>query len=92
MEKKVTERKGKNKGGKQLLGTLISMGFGAIIGVICVWVVGEEKMDGIGFFPFLLVFFGVLMICVVWFFVHVVLHEAGHLVGGLLSGYKYGFF
>lgn len=92
MEKKVTERKGKNKGGKQLLGTLISMGFGAIIGVICVWVVGEEKMDGIGFFPFLLVFFGIFMICIAWGFVHVVLHEAGHLVGGLLSGYKYGFF
>lgn len=78
--------------GKQLFGILISLGIGAVMGLLCIFVMGPQYMKGIGFVEFMVRFFGIFLILFVWFCLHIVLHEGGHLIGGLLSGYKYGYF
>lgn len=80
------------KVGKQLLGVVVGLGIGAVLGFVCIWVVGLKDMKDIGFGKYMLVFLGIIMSIIVWFFIHFVLHEGGHLICGLLSGYKYGYF
>lgn len=88
----MAEDKKKKKSAGQIFSTVLSLCIGGVLGVICIWVMGPDKVKDVGFLQFMLVFFGVFAVCILWFLLHVVLHEGGHLVGGLLSGYGFGYF
>ncbi|MDR0272146.1 MAG: hypothetical protein LBI27_02360 [Clostridiales bacterium] len=72
---------------KKILKFLLQFLIGAAIGIAIVILIGvdAEKDSSVRFFVFLiglaLTFFG--------FILHLILHETGHLIGGLLSGYKF---
>ncbi len=62
---------------------LLCMCFGVMLGIFATQVDGGNDFVG-----FLYVFGGLVMLflCV---FLHIIIHEAGHLVGGLLTGYRF---
>lgn len=74
---------------KKVVQTILSLGIGAILGGIMLWTIGFDNLDRMSFFKFvvcyLLMGFGVYAILIF----STIIHEAGHLVCGLMSGYKY---
>lgn len=90
--KEKEKRKGK-KGSRTSKGSavkgLVSLAAGAAGGVLSVWVLGVRQIKGMEFGMFLIVYGLIITSLVLWILVHVVLHEAGHLLCGLLSGYQY---
>lgn len=95
-----TERKGmedekRNKVKKQkgsaagVVKMLFFLAIGALAGLLSIWVMGIGKIKEMKFGVFLISYGLVLFGLVVWIFIHTILHEAGHLVCGLLSGYRY---
>ena len=74
---------------KKVLQTIMFMGIGAVIGVIILWVIGFQCLDKMNFLQFMLayvaMFFGVYVILTFT----TIIHETGHLVCGLKSGYKF---
>lgn len=81
---------------KKKIGTVLVMAFSAGIG----WACGYLAMrymdrifgDGLGFGPMCLLFGTLLLGIYAAVFVQLILHEAGHLVFGLLSGYRFSSF
>ncbi|MBQ5831341.1 MAG: hypothetical protein IIW44_06925, partial [Alistipes sp.] len=82
---------------KRWLRPLMGLGIGALIGVafaaslFAVPVIREflkGPMSDSGMLVFMLYWFGAMAIAVVAVFAQIILHEAGHLVAGLLSGYR----
>lgn len=93
MKEKSNETKGNQpKKNKKVLATLLSLGIGALLGVLVLWTIGFERRKGMEVGEFLFAFFAIFVSIFVWFFLHATLHESGHLVCGLLSGYKFCFF
>ncbi len=90
-EKRDTVKKQKRNaaGARQVLKMFFFLAIGALAGFLSIWVLGVGRMKEMKFGIFLisygLIFFGL----VIWIFIHTILHEAGHLVCGLLSGYRY---
>lgn len=74
---------------KKILQFILSLGIGAVLGVILLWVIGFDNMDKMEFWQFFMaytfMFFGVYAILIFT----TIIHEAGHLVCGLMSGYGY---
>lgn len=91
-EKRTEETKEKKENriskGKAARG-LISLAVGAAGGLLSVWVLGVRRIKEMNFGMFLIVYGLIFVSLVLWILIHVVLHEAGHLVCGLLSGYQY---
>lgn len=83
---------------KQLLRPLMGLGIGALVGVafaaslFAVPVIREfmkGPMSDSGMLVFMLYWFAAMALAIVAVFAQIILHEAGHLVGGLLSGYGF---
>ena len=86
--------KKKNKWLSALPGILLGMLIGAACGVLVVWIM--DKSGGLdsnadkGAFVMNIVL--MLVIFYVGYLVHIVVHEGGHLIFGLLTGYKFSSF
>ena len=87
----------KRKTIKKLLKTLQGLGIGILIGLsfaASLFAVPELRsfltrlMDEQGFILFMASWLGAMLICVVAFFMQIIIHEAGHLVCGLLTGFR----
>jgi hypothetical protein len=87
----------KRKTIKKLLKTLQGLGIGILIGLCfaaSLFAVPELRsfltrlMDEQGFILFMASWLGAMLICVVAFFMQIIIHEAGHLVCGLLTGFR----
>lgn len=73
--------------GKKLLATLIPLLVGAAIGLVSAMALGDLAGDDSGlYFLYLGVF---LLSLIVSFLAQIILHEAGHLVFGRLTGYRF---
>lgn len=66
----------------------IGAAFGAGIATIVIDALGEER--GAGEYFFMLALYVLLLYAV--YFIHIIVHESGHLVFGLLTGYKFNSF
>ena len=82
----------KNKKRKKVLGTIISLIVGGLVGVLSIWTIGFDFADKMGLGDFLLGYTGTfLMFCAV-LYIDIILHEGGHCIMGLMTGYRFGFF
>ncbi len=78
----------KKTSGSGTLGTIISLLFGAALGFFLIWAC-DWLLGNIGtVFQLLLM----LLIFIVSLLVHVILHELGHLIFGLFTGYRFSSF
>ena len=80
----------KKKGWQQHIGTAFMMLMGAICGVIIVWYIDKSSADTL--YQRLLLFAGLFLGTYAALFFHIIVHEAGHLVFGLLTGYRFSSF
>ena len=81
-------KKNKEKRSGNTASMLLMAGIGVICGLVMTIVLGD-MFDGAGFM------FGLLIELVIFFITYyfqLIIHEAGHLVGGLISGYEFGSF
>jgi hypothetical protein len=65
---------------------------GAIIGFISITYLNDFMNDHVksnSVFIELLSFFGLIFIFFIGFFIHIIIHEAGHLIFGLMTGYSF---
>ena len=81
--KKENKKNKKNKGG--LLSTIICMLIGAAFGLMSVIFIEEYGLEAKSAFTF-------LVVSVVSFMLHIIIHELGHMEAGLISGYKFSSF
>ncbi len=84
---RMAKKKQKNQ---NWIGGLIGFGIGGTLGL---WIVRfTELRGGVGFGAFM----GIMLILLLWMyfcmFLHIIIHEAGHLLAGLLSGYHFSSF
>lgn len=71
------------------LGTIISFVIYLLLGAACGFIIIQcQKATGTDA-PFVLFMLAALLVLYFGVLLHTVIHEAGHLVGGLLSGYKF---
>ena len=75
---------------QEYIGTAFMMLMGAICGVIIVWYIEKSSADTL--YQRLLLFAGLFLGTYAAFFFHIIVHEAGHLVFGLLTGYRFSSF
>lgn len=84
------ENKGKKKkaGWQQLFSLAIMILTGAVCGI---FVISHLELTGASELPFaeLLAFLGLIVGVYIALFFHIIVHEAGHLVFGLATGYKF---
>lgn len=85
MEKKSSKRFKKIGGG--LLGILLGAGIGFGVGYISTAWFPNASLQEMFFAVPAIIFF-----TIIGYFIHIILHEAGHLVFGLFSGYKFSSF
>ena len=74
---------------KKVLQTIMLMGIGAVIGVIILWVIGFQCLDKMNFLQFMITYLAMFLGVYVILTFTTIIHEAGHLVCGLKSGYKF---
>ncbi|MBR3333308.1 MAG: M50 family metallopeptidase [Clostridia bacterium] len=83
------KRKKKSKSNGQWLAIILFMLIGAACGVLILMYLEQVKKDGTGkneyILSFLLMFVGVYAAM----FIQIILHEAGHLIFGLMTGYRF---
>lgn len=79
------EKKKSNK----LLKSSISLIIGALLGVVIVWAIQLDNIKEMSFGKYMYIFFGIMLAVIVNMIVNIILHEAGHLVCGLISGYRF---
>ena len=84
------EKKKKKIVWQEYIGTAFMMLMGAICGVIIVWYIDKSSADTL--YQRLLLFAGLFLGTYAAFFFHIIVHEAGHLVFGLLTGYRFSSF
>lgn len=84
----VKKQKGSAAAG-QGLKVVFSLAIGALAGILSIWVMGIRNIKEMKFGIFLISYGLVIFGLIVWILLHTILHEAGHLVCGLLSGYRY---
>lgn len=85
----VKKQKGSAAGAGKVLKMVFSLAIGALAGLLSIWVLGVGRMKEMKFGVFLVSYGLVLFGLIIWILLHTILHEAGHLVCGLLSGYRY---
>ncbi|MBQ0012483.1 MAG: M50 family metallopeptidase [Clostridiales bacterium] len=85
------EKNKDKKSGKPILGSLFFLLFGFGCGVIYIWYAQKFLTDASKLASFL-TFIGLLIYMYVAFALQLILHEAGHLVFGLMTGYRFGSF
>lgn len=85
----VKKQKGSAAGAGKVLKMVFSLAIGALAGFLSIWVMGVGSIKKMKFGIFLISYGLVLFGLIIWILLHTILHEAGHLVCGLLSGYRY---
>lgn len=85
----VKKQKGSAAGAGKVLKMVFSLAIGALAGLLSIWVMGVGSIKKMKFGIFLISYGLVLFGLIIWILLHTILHEAGHLVCGLLSGYRY---
>lgn len=85
----VKKQKGSAAGAGKVLKMVFSLAIGALAGLLSIWVMGVGSIKKMKFGVFLISYGLVLFGLIIWILLHTILHEAGHLVCGLLSGYRY---
>ncbi len=85
---------GKKKGeGKSIGGLIIALLMGASFGILAIVLGNRYFPQGLfktsNFFIGLIEIYIFLLIALLGFFLHIIIHEGGHLIFGLLTGYKF---
>lgn len=83
MEHMDTKKK-KSQLHKNILFFALSIGIGLVLGILS----AVFLPNSIGEWSFLYVFIGILFFCMAYF-LHILIHESGHLLFGLLTGYSF---
>lgn len=86
-------KKEKNNKLKKSLGVVLLLALGVVLGVLAIWTIGFNFVDSaedVG--EFMLVYMGTFLLFFVVLYIDIILHEGGHLVMGLMSGYQFGSF
>ncbi|MBQ4102482.1 MAG: hypothetical protein IJC85_06330, partial [Oscillospiraceae bacterium] len=83
------ENKKKKNGVKAWFPLLLSIMMGVLLGVATTRYADASAMEGESVFMRLLITFGILLAVI---YIQTVIHELGHLVFGLLSGYRFSSF
>lgn len=82
----------KNTKTKEKMNTIVQvimmMGLGVGMGLGSIWILGKEYLDK-EFFPFLFAYAVMFLLVYAGYMVHIIVHEGGHLICGLLSGYEF---
>lgn len=76
---------------QQYMGFAFMMLIGVICGVIMVWYI-DKIPDGTPLYQELFILLGLFLGMYVSLFFHIIAHEAGHLIFGLLTGYRFSSF
>lgn len=74
---------------KKILQTLLFMGIGGVLGVIIFWMIGFDNIDRMPFWLFVISYAASFVGIYVALIATTIIHEVGHLVCGLKSGYKF---
>ena len=77
----------KNK--TSILALMVPLVIGGVIGAFCGVYLAELVPDGLSFFENIVIYLAFIIAIVFTVLFSVILHEAGHLLFGLLSGYKF---
>ncbi len=74
---------------KKILQSGLSLAIGAVLGIVMLWVIGFDNMDRMNFLQYTLAF-GLIGVGTYFILIFTtIIHEAGHLVCGLMSGYGF---
>lgn len=87
MKEKKTANRAVSKG--KDLKKLLSMLFGVVIGIVLGFVLVAGMPDDAGFGTQMVLMGGMLLVFYLSMVVQIIIHEAGHMVFGLLSGYRF---
>lgn len=74
---------------KKILQFILLMGIGGVLGVVIFWMIGFDNIDKMPFWLFVISYVGTWVGLYVALIATTIIHEAGHLVCGLMSGYKF---
>ncbi len=77
---------------KKNLIRIMSLLVGVLMGILVVLEMGRMGLTDLPPGEYLLSLLGVLLVIYLVFFLHIIAHEAGHLVCGLLTGYRFSSF
>lgn len=84
--------KNRKKSGKWAW-ALLQLLAGAVLGMVASkTLLVDSGLTELPFGLYMLALFGLLLLAILAYFIQVIIHEAGHLVFGLLSGYKFSSF
>ena len=68
---------------------IASLACGGLIGIVIVNGIGRGRIQNMGIGQYYLTFFAYFAVAILAYFVQIIIHEAGHLVFGLLTGYEF---
>ena len=80
------------KKGKKGITSFAALVVGIVLGLVCVGFLGTERIKEMSFPAFLGRYVGAILLLIPAFYLQMILHETGHLVCGLLSGYRLSYF
>ncbi len=89
---KQTPEKKKGQALKTVLTAIVTIGASCIVGVLIGMTAISILPDGLPLWQELLFFGGIVLFIYAAIFLHIIAHEAGHLIFGLLSGYRFSSF
>lgn len=82
------EVKSKTKAFKALIFIIVFGGIGAFIGYVSTSYISSYTESNNGFIDSLILL-GLFLIFFIGYFIHIIIHEAGHLIFGLMTGYSF---
>ena len=92
MIKKKTNIKAKSKEKKKFSNVILPLVIGGVVGVVIailsITYMGEH-IESNNIFIEILKLYGLIIIFIVGYLIHIIIHEAGHLIFGLMTGYSF---
>ena len=83
------DKQNKKKNKTSMLALIVPMVIGGVVGVFCGVYLEELVPDGLSFFESSVVYLALVFSIAFTVLFSVIMHEAGHLLFGLISGYKF---
>lgn len=74
---------------KKILQSGLSLTIGAVLAIVMLWVIGFDNLDKMNFLQYIISFLGMGFGAYAILIITTIVHEAGHLVCGLMSGYGF---
>ncbi|GKX29257.1 hypothetical protein SH1V18_17370 [Vallitalea longa] len=76
----------------KFVGIVLFMAIGAICGLLIANYIDSNAAEDISLGEELLTFFSLIIVMYISIFIHLIIHEAGHLIFGLMTGYSFSSF